>query len=1022
MLKKSLFIVLTLFIIGCNEKPYKERDKPESMEYSFSGITEVGTPISSATVSAYEFKELRQGKKIADTISNADGSFNLKLKTDYDGPVLLTANGGLYRDLVRNETIALKPSQELKSVITHIKMPEKTNINAWTTLALARVQADRGFWDKSVAELKDIDRINVDFSHVSYFLSGKTPNYVNISRQEAFDIGKDGFKLEDPRVTLHLAHGGLSKLASDYSVRLSEDGVIIGVMDLVAALADDLSDRVFDGRNAAGNVVYVGNNRRVNLDSYTMRKRLSEAIVLYVDSLATAGKVTAEDKNSLEKPGKLVHAITWQTQPELFPQAEAPKPLDKEPPIVHVSFAGAHSHEQPFAYLDGDVIFAVEAEDDSFVAEIKMLEPKDNQNIGNKFGPIPPEQMPQARIAAQVCGKEAMLDEEIKRLQLNEVNVVCSCFEAKDLMGNAKKELSCFQRSELKATIEFPKVNTVLGARSLNEGVKVEATITGGLPIAECFWRIKPDLSDKIDEGILPGGSGSIDGTNCVIKSVLDGSKFFNGTYYLELTAKDINKRNLEDKSQDDRQSRVYFQVAKDPPAVEIVKPMPNGYIDTSFIEVIGKIQNPQAVESIEYKIRGIDEKNEGSKISSRAVVDKDTGKWDGTSGQNMKAGRYSLELLVTDIYGNKKSLEPHFFVVDIEAPGIMGPAEGVPQKPYLQETLNYHQRFVDDVEKPRYVVEPAGEALPISWSKTPTIQRWSTRLDDARTSPVYTVRASDDNKIKELRYSLGAKCASLRESHRVAELQNDRYEIILTQSMADVDLSRSSQNSKYCLSIWAVDQAGHATNHTSEFFWKVLTPPMSIDMNSHRYKAHRSDDDITSINRTTSMVILEGNPLRVGGNVVVGHAIIANPHSVAMSSALLFQKPMYVKINANYYIIPQNMMKIKYFEYDLAKDRVGREITRMDGSIVLKSDNVALAKFILLQDFAFSYAARDATFWRDFRMEVGFTKSVMDKSAVDGLLLAMRDVSTGKALSEFIVPWGDNHYLRKRTASRFGV
>ena len=69
--------------------------------------------------------------------------------------------------------LRLSLGQELKSVITHIKMPEKTNINAWTTLAVARVLADRGFWDKSVAELKDVERINVDFSQVSYFLSGK---------------------------------------------------------------------------------------------------------------------------------------------------------------------------------------------------------------------------------------------------------------------------------------------------------------------------------------------------------------------------------------------------------------------------------------------------------------------------------------------------------------------------------------------------------------------------------------------------------------------------------------------------------------------------------------------------------------------------------------------------------------------------------------------------------------------------------------------------------------------------------
>lgn len=464
MLKKLPAILLVSFLVGCQDKPYTDPAPLKLEEYNFNGITEVGTPISGATVSAYKFSKLTKGEKIGETVSGPDGSYNLKLRTDYDGPVLLAAHGGIYRDLTKNETIALKPDQELRSVITHIKMPEKTNINAWTTLAVARSQADRGFWDKAVAELSDIDRLNVDFSHLSYFLSGKSPNYVNITRQEAFDAGKDNFKLDDPRVALHLAHGGLSRLASDFSARLAEEGIIISVIDLVTALADDLSDRIFDGRNAAGNVVFVGNNRRIGLDSYTMRKKLSEAILLYSNFLESTGKISADDKSDLEKPGKLLHLITWQTQPELFPQAEAPKPLDKESPILHVNFASPYSRETPFAYLKGEVFFEVEAEDESFIQELRMLEPKDAKH---KFGPISTDQIPQGRIAAKACAKEAELDEHIKKFNVNEANVVCACFEAVDMMGNAKKELICFQRPELKTNIELPKANTTWGARNL---------------------------------------------------------------------------------------------------------------------------------------------------------------------------------------------------------------------------------------------------------------------------------------------------------------------------------------------------------------------------------------------------------------------------------------------------------------------------------------------------------------------------------------------------------------------------
>ena len=107
---------------------------------------------------------------------------------------MLTTSGGLYRDLATGEMVAIKPSQELRSAITHIKMPEKTNINAWTTIAVARVMADRGFWDKSIIQLKEIDRINVDFAHISYFLTGKSTKFLDVRRQEFFDIEKDTSK------------------------------------------------------------------------------------------------------------------------------------------------------------------------------------------------------------------------------------------------------------------------------------------------------------------------------------------------------------------------------------------------------------------------------------------------------------------------------------------------------------------------------------------------------------------------------------------------------------------------------------------------------------------------------------------------------------------------------------------------------------------------------------------------------------------------------------------------------------
>ena len=44
----------------------------------------------------------------------------------------------------------------------------------------------------------------------------------------------------------------------------------------------------------------------------------------------------------------------------------------------------------------------------------------------------------------------------------------------------------------------------------------------------------------------------------------------------------------------------------------------------------------------------------------------------------------------------------------------------------------------------------------------------------------------------------------------------------------------------------------------------------------------------------------------------------------------LSLKKPMYFKLNENAYYIPQNMIRIQHFTYDVAQNKAGREITRM--------------------------------------------------------------------------------------------
>ena len=461
--------------------------------------------------------------------------------------------------------MAFKPGQELSSAVTHIKMPEKTNINAWTTLAAARVLAGRGFWDKGIAELKDIDRINVDFSQISYYLGGRSTQFINIRRQEFFDVEKDSIKLDDAKVTLHFAHAGLSQLAKNFSLMLAKEGVVVSTVDVISALVKDLSDRTFDGRDASGNVVYVGDNHRVNLDSYTVRNKLAEAILVYAKELQGKGKLSPADKDSLMTSGYLIFSLTKGVWPELFLEKDGlPKPLDLEAPRMEVKFAGESEAEHQFSVLGGDVYFDVLTHDDSMVIELKVVAPN---NIGRvserKFGPVPADFVPNAEAVAEVCGKKMELAGQLYDKSIQPENVICACFEATDIVKNSRRELACFQRRAPEALIEYPVGNVLITQRDFEKGVRAKAAITSGMAITECSWAVVDRNNNEAHRVRLPRGQGRIKGNSCSVNEPLKSEDIPDGEYFFVVQAKDLGGRLLSESPMGKYQHFSKFRVLK---------------------------------------------------------------------------------------------------------------------------------------------------------------------------------------------------------------------------------------------------------------------------------------------------------------------------------------------------------------------------------------------------------------------------------------------------------------------------
>ncbi|OPZ23660.1 MAG: hypothetical protein BWZ03_00428 [bacterium ADurb.BinA186] len=362
---------------------------------------------------------------------------------------------------------------------------------------------------------------------------------------------------------------------------------------------------------------------------------------------------------------------------------------------------------------------------------------------------------------------------------------------------------------------------------------------------------------------------------------------------------------------------------------------------------------------------------------------------------------------------------------IDQQAPEILGAIDGIAQAPYLQETIHYRQKFLDEKDNPRYEIEAIDEPEPLDYRNIPTIYRWLTRIKDEKTAPSYTFKLADGNEDVRLSYGLSYECKAFEDASKEALKKEDgTYEIKITQSVADFDLSHDSEEDargkSYCLSIWAADRAGNRSNHKVEFIWKVIVPPLSLDMNVERYKASRREDDLSWIGPPVWKLFRNNNPIALKKNLVIGHVIMSNPFSSPISSRLELKKGMELKLNRQLYQIPESSIDIKYFAYDLANNEVGQEMSLNDGSVMLKAHKTMIAKFILAKEFPTSGVKNpDDSFWRAFSLEIGFAKTGNDRPVVDGLTLITRDPGTGSLSSEFVVPWGIDHAVRRRKASR---
>lgn len=151
---------------------------------------------------------------------------------------------------------------------------------------------------------------------------------------------------------------------------------------------------------------------------------------------------------------------------------------------------------------------------------------------------------------------------------------------------------------------------------------------------------------------------------------------------------------------------------------------------------------------------------------------------------------------------------------------------------------------------------------------------------------------------------------------------------------------------------------------------------------------------------------------------MVIGHAIISNPFAVAVSAQLKLDKSLDLNIGHRQYYVPKNIIDVRYFAYDLAKNEVGVEKTLNNGSVIVDGNETIIAKFILAKELTITGIENpDNNFWRTFSLKLAFAKSGHGQAMVDGLVLKTEDTESGSLSSEYFVPWGNDHDVRRRSA-----
>lgn len=326
-------------------------------------------PIAGGTVRAYTVDEAtgtRSEQPVGEALTADTGTWDLDVGVA-TGTLVVEVSGGRYDEASSGERVVLDDDVFLRGAVTHFAANEDRAgvvVSPLTTLATS-------FGEARLAAQKELTAEAAFDS--AYEIIGRHFCDVAIGTTVPSDPTKATMAQPTEDVRYGLCLGGFSMLARQIADLSGLSTNSINTASVVRLLARDLAsaEALFDGRAADG-AISLGTcplpmgcttdcDTVCTFDSNTARADLALAILTFLNSSRNATGLRYADTEGM------VTAVAEDTDPELFPTDEPPKPIDTAAPMI--TFVTPE---------DGDVVSSmmsieVTATDDTRVASLVVI-------------------------------------------------------------------------------------------------------------------------------------------------------------------------------------------------------------------------------------------------------------------------------------------------------------------------------------------------------------------------------------------------------------------------------------------------------------------------------------------------------------------------------------------------------------------------------------------------------------------------------------------------------------------------